>query len=386
MSARIRVGLFCRVLPAYRLGVYKRLSQRPEIDLTVLYSREPSWYSLKTADPDGQFKSELIEMRAWRLGKQEFLYHPAATRIISSRRFDVVILPANPRLLSNFPALWAAKKHRVAVVWWGMLRMYRQSGLTYLLRRKLMDIPDAVLVYTPKEAERLASSGLKREKMFVAQNAIDTSQITLESQKWPEEKLGKFKLSQGLISRKVFLYCARLTNVKRPDLLVSALARVVHTDPSVLLVVVGDGEQRIAVRRQADSLGVNSHIRWLGSLYDHAELAPWYLSARALVIPEGIGLAVLQAFAYSLPCVTSNNREYQSPEWESITDLKNGLLYQHRNVAALAEAIQLLAQDDELWTRLRMNALQTVTQEWTCDKMVDGFCEAIIYARSRVPR
>lgn len=380
MGSAVRVGLFCRVLPTYRLGVYERLANRPNIDLTVLYSKEPSWYSLKTVNPNGRFKSELIEMRAWRIGKQEFLYHPKAKRIITSGRFDVVVLPANPRLLSNFPALWAAKRHHVGVVWWGMVQMYRQSNLTYFFRKKLMDITRAVLVYTPQEAERLASSGLKRDRIFIAQNTIDVSEIIAESVRWSKERLNRFRVSEGLADKKVFLYCARLTRVKRPDLLVSALSTVIRNDPSVLLVVIGDGEEKARVRELAEDLRIGSHIRWLGPVYGHTDLASWYLSARALVIPEGIGLAVLQAFAYSLPCVTSENRQYQSPEWESITHMRNGLLYEHRNTEALAEAMGLLATDDELRACLGAKALETVTKEWTCEKMVDGFCRAIRYA------
>ncbi len=381
---KIRVGLFCRVLPKYRLGIYEQLSKRSEIDLMVLYSNEPPWYSLKTVDPNGMFPSEVIEMKAWHFGKQEFLYHTDAARIIASGRFDVVILPANPRLLSNFPALRACKKHRVGIVWWGMAKMYKQKWVTYTLRRYLMKIPEAVLLYTKREAQELTDSGRSEEKIFVAQNTIDTTEMILEFQKWDNNRLLAFKEHYGLEGRKLLLYCARLTEVKRLDILLRSLAALVREDPSYLLAVIGDGGEKGRYVMEAEKLGIREHVRWLGSVYEQAKLAPWFLSAKAFIVPEGIGLAAFQSFAYSLPCITSDSRHHQSPEMEAIIHEENGLLYAHRDIKSLADNIKKICNDEKFRNILQKNAFITITEKYSCEKMVDGFHEAIRYAKKCV--
>jgi len=383
-SSMISVGLFCRVLPKYRLGIYERLSQRPEIDLTVLYSKEPSYYSLKTVNPDGRFKSELIEMRAWRFGKQEFLYHPDASRLIKSGRFDVVILPGNPRLLSNFPALWACKKHRVGIVWWGMGTMPRQSGLTFYVRRKLMDIPEALVFYTKDEKKFFVSHGIPAEKVFVAQNTICTMKEKEAAGKWSPDLLAAFARENGFLGSKIFLFCGQLREKKRIDWLLSAFRDVLAKGYDYRLFIIGPDGTGGKFQNLASQKGLGDAARFLGPIYAAEQLAPWFLSARALVVPRAIGLAALHGFGFGLPCITSRDRRYQTPEAAALRDGYNSLMYEDGNIDDLSTKIIQLGEDDSLHIELSCNARRTMEEEYTVDKMVDGFCEAIAYAKKQV--
>ena len=59
-----------------------------------------------------------------------------------------------------------------------------------------------------------------------------------------------------------------------------------------------------ALQSIAEELDVEQYVRWLGSIYDEAQLAPWFLTADAFVYPGAIGLSVLHAMGYGLPVVT----------------------------------------------------------------------------------
>ena len=381
---RISVGFFYRVLPSYRLAIMEELAKQPGIDLMVYYSTEPKYYSLKTVDPGDRFPHQRIEMKAWRLGGQEILYQPLTKAIIESGKHDVVVLSANPRLLSNFPALYTARRKRIGIVWWSLGLMANQSPVTIAIRRWLMRMPDAVVLYTKDERDYFVGRGVPPEKVFVAQNTIDVTAEENAAKAWSADLVNEFLAEHGLSGKTPFLFCARLRKVKRVDLLLRAMSILLRDRPDIHLIIVGAGESEVDMKGLARQLGLDGSISWLGSIYEPERLAPWYLSAKALVIPTGIGLAAFQSFAYGLPCITTANRRKQSPEATALRDGYNCLMFDDESIADLVEKMRLLADNAELQRTLSLNARRTVEEEYTVDRMVDGFVQAIHYAKDCV--
>lgn len=381
---KIRVGFFYRMLPHYRLPIMEALSKEKDIDLTVLYSKEPPWYSLKTVDPDGMFPSEVIERKSWRFGKQEFLYHTDATRLIASGKFDVVILPANPRLLSNFPALRACKKHGIGVVWWSLGIMPKQSKVTLAIRRMLMKIPESIVLYTNDERDYFVSKGLPPEKVFVAQNTISVESERQAAMKWSDQRIAKFQVENGIQNKNLFLFCGQLREKKRVDWLLTAFAEVLKSDSDCHLCIIGSGESQEGLSLLSSELGIKRDVTFTGAIYDSIELAPWFISARALVVPRAIGLASFHGFAYGVPCITSADLRHQTPEANALVDNYNCLLYLDGDIGDLAKKMTLIACDGKLYKQLLGNACKTMNEKFTTQKMVDGFCQAIRYAKKCV--
>ena len=385
-NKRISVGLFCRVLPQYRLAIYERLAKADGIDLMVYYSREPKYYSLRTVDPAGRFPHQRIEMKAIRLGNQELLFQPEIKKIVASGRHDVVILSANPRLLSNFPALWAAKRSKVGVVWWSLGIMPNQSRITLNVRRVLMKIPDALVFYTQAEKDFFVSHGVSPEKVFVAQNTVCVNQERAAAAQWSHEDIAAFQQNNGFYGKKVLLFCGQLREKKRVDWLLSALRTIRQNGYDYLLFLIGPDNTQGQAARLASDLDLDDSVRFLGPIYGAEHLAPWFLSARALVVPRAIGLAALHGFAFNLPCITSRDRRYQTPEATALRDGYNCLLYEDGSIHDMAVKIIKLGEDDAVHRSLCANARRTMEEEYTVDRMVDGFVQAIHYAKACVSR
>lgn len=382
-SRGINAAVLCRILPHYRLAVFERLSKMPGIRLMVYYSREPSYSSLKTIDPRDRFPSRRIEMKAWKWAGQEVLFQPEAREIVDSRMHDVVILSGNLRLLSNLLALVAARRRRIGVVWWTMGRQPLQSRISMRIGMWLTAMCDAVLVYTHDEKAFFTSKGIAEQKVYVAQNTIDLSVERSAAEQWSTTRVQEFAQQRGLQGKKLFLFCGQLRPRKQIELLFEALRILRLHDPSYHLVVAGGSPSQSSVRELAHKSGLGDAITWLGPLYDPQELAPWFLSSRALVVPRAIGLAALHACAYGLPCITTADRRYQTPEVAALRQGYNCCLFRDGDAQDLAETMRLLAEDDRLQKELGTNARATIEQEYTIDKMVEGFAQAISYAASK---
>lgn len=148
-----------------------------------------------------------------------------------------------------------------------------------------------------------------------------------------------FRARHGLASdRRYLLFCGRLAEVKRVDLLLDAFGRLAGERPAWDLLVAGDGplRQQLQQRVTAEAAG---RVHWLGFL-DVAELIPAYHAADVLVLPsdyEPWALVVNEAMAAGLVVVAS---DVVGAAYELVQDGRNGRLFKVGDADALTEALR----------------------------------------------
>lgn len=140
----------------------------------------------------------------------------------------------------------------------------------------------------------------------------------------------------------------RLNQLKDQTTLIRAF-REVHTQRSdTALVLVGDGELRDELQRQANEEGLTDHVRFLGDRSDVPELLQGLDVFALSSISEGYSMALLEACAAALPIIATDvggNREI-------VHDGESGLLVPAQNPGALATALVALLDDPSLAARL----------------------------------
>lgn len=97
----------------------------------------------------------------------------------------------------------------------------------------------------------------------------------------------------------------RLVPVKGMDRLVRAWAELCRQKPDARLAIIGDGEERQMLESLAAELRIEKNIHFAG----WSDPLPYLADACSFVLlsrNEGMGRAVIEAFAASLPCVVSN--------------------------------------------------------------------------------
>lgn len=140
---------------------------------------------------------------------------------------------------------------------------------------------------------------------------------------------------------RIMLSVARLVPQKGLDVAVSALPAIREAEPEAVLVVLGEGPERRALRELARSLGVEDALYLPGHVGD----VSWWLSrAELLVHParwEGFGLVLLEAMLAGRPVVASS----VSAIPEIVLDGETGLLVAPDDPRALARAVVELLVD-----------------------------------------
>jgi glycosyltransferase involved in cell wall biosynthesis len=195
---------------------------------------------------------------------------------------------------------------------------------------------------------------------------------------------GQARRELGLAAdERVLLYVGRLDREKSVERILLAFERIASTMPRSRLVLVGQGTQAAALRRQAGSLAVADRIRFLG-LRPHDTLPVCYRAADLFVFAsetETQGLVLAEAAACGLPAVAVAGPGCD----EVVHDGDSGLLTKSEP-AALAEAAIGLLVDAERRQAMGWRARQMAERQFGVDLQIDRTLAIYEEARARLAR
>lgn len=366
----LRVALVTNVVPHYRAAFFARLLGRSDMNVQVFCQASLPGMHVATSHGDLGDRVTLVDyvgLSRERLGWQRLPWR----QLLSS--YDVLIVAANPRVLSNVVLTSMARLLGKPVVLYGQAHTAGAHRLTERLRLWWWRRFDHLLVYTDGEVHQLRARGFKRQHLVGINNGLDQRRIDEAAAAWDGERLRAWQATQALPRRTVVLSCARLEPKNRFDLWLEAMPAVVSRFPDLIWCVIGDGRQRDALEAQAQRLGLAGSIRWLGAIHDETLLAPWFLSSALLAHPAGIGLSLLHAFGYGLPVVTHDDASNQMPEFDAFIPGETGLLYEHGQSASLARAVCQCLADESARRRMGARARQIAQQQFNVEVMAERF-------------
>lgn len=369
-------------LPLYRVPVFRELNRCAALQVRVAYGASPS---LQNATPDG-FEAWRTSPRQCRVFGRTLVWDQAQWDGAAARNADVVVLSWNLNYLSLIPAIARARAAGVGAVLWGHGRAIGQTALRSRLRALAARLATTVIFYGRAGADENIAMGLRPERVFVAFNSLDERPAKREAERimgHPEE-LKRFQTRENADPRKTVLFVSRLHPANRLDLLCEAIPRVARAIPEVNVVVIGKGDaERQRLESRCASLGIESRVRFLGQIYDEADLAYWFLSASALCYPENVGLSALHAFAYGLPVICGDDLRRHNPEAEAVVDQVSGRLFRHGDVVDLARVLIEVLQDSDQRQRLSDGASKAIEVRYNIGNMTTTMAAAIEAAACR---
>ena len=212
------------------------------------------------------------------------------------------------------------------------------------LRRWLYKKADALVVQT-QDVLQWAINTVGKEKAFVIPNCI-----SLYLNNNPNNKGKQFR-------HPFILAMGRLTPEKGFDLLVSAFAKICLNHPEWLLVILGEGNERLLLEAKVKELGIEDRVYLLGTHPNPVEIMTqakiFVLSSRY----EGFPNALLEAMASGLPVISF---DCPSGPREIIRHEIDGILVPPEDVFALAAAMNDLIINPEKRERLASRAIDIV--------------------------
>lgn len=196
-------------------------------------------------------------------------------------------------------------------------------------------------------------------------------------------------LRQAIPDREhVVLFVGRLVENKGCRDLIEALSLLPgETRSRARLWIVGDGDERPALKRAARDFGVDAGTEFFGAV-QHRRLVDFYAAADLVVVPskvgsggeaEGQNIVVLEAFAARACVLATRLGGIPSMVRDQIT----GALVEPGNPRALSEALELLLNDADLRRRLSASAFADVARyDWL--RVAGEFCDLYEEAKARI--
>ena len=190
------------------------------------------------------------------------------------------------------------------------------------------------------------------------------------------EELGAARLQTREAASGKVLFVGRLVKRKGLTDLLSAFEIVSKSNPTVRLVIVGDGPFRSELEGLVARSPVRDRVQLKGMLTGKP-LYDEYASCDVFVMPsrttsvdtEGFGMVFLEAAYFSRPAV--GTRSGGIPE--AVVDGETGLLVDQEDVRDLAAKIETLLSDKALSERLGRQARDRVLSGFTWEKATDRF-------------
>jgi len=193
---------------------------------------------------------------------------------------------------------------------------------------------------------KISALGVNETKIKVIPNGVDIKRFYPMKKKEARNRLGL------LDNYKLILSVGRLESPKRFDLLIKAIKILIEYTSDILLIIIGEGTNRLRLEKLGRRLRILERVKLLGAR-PNEELVYWYNAADVFCLPsdsEGWPNVLFESLACGTPVVASNVGGIP----EIIFSEDYGILVNK--------------QDVKKWTQGIFKAL---TREWDKKRLVD---------------
>lgn len=250
----------------------------------------------------------------------------------------------HPNLVALAAGVGFRPRVPTVVVEQGLLSHGLRSGRAYVLKRllhqRLYPCASAVVAVSCGLASDVTAELRGMPPPVVIPNPCDTDQVRTLAAEEPDMLVDW--------THPTFLAVARLEPVKRPELLLEAMARLDRA-LGCQLVVLGEGPLAGPLRARATALGLEGRVRWLG--FRRNPFA-YMARARALVLSsdhEAFANVLVEAMACGTPVIST---DCPFGPREILAGGSCGLLVPPGDPGAMAATMTRLLGDAALATRL----------------------------------
>jgi glycosyltransferase involved in cell wall biosynthesis len=330
----VRVALFKNIVAHYRQALLRELEKIPALDLHLFADTGAGSQAIPVVDLAAHPKFHATRCRhilraTWQSG---------AVTQAAIGRFDVYVFMGDASWLSTWVAALIARARGRRVLFWTHGWTRRDRGLKRLVRLSFYRLATGLLLYGEHGKRIGIESGFDPRRLHVIFNSLDFDQQQVMRASISEADIGNTRRTLfGVDDAPVVLATARLTSVKRFDLLIKACALAQESRPGLRLLIVGDGPERAVLERIATDCAVP--VAFAGACYDEVTLARYFACANVTVSPGNVGLTCIHSLGYGVPVITHDDAEQQMPEFEAIVPGVTGALVCKDSVDALAAAI-----------------------------------------------
>lgn len=301
-----------------------------------------------------KFKKELKRINLignfyWLKNSVQLAFEPYKTYIITGEIYCVS---------SWFLALFCRMKGKHVITWthgW-----YGKEGIVKKIIKKLyFKMSNNILLYGNYAKQLMIKEGFNEKKLHVIHNSLDYDKQLVIRNSMHATEIYKEHFGN---ENNTLIFIGRLTEVKRIDLLLEAIASLKEQGKEYNLVLVGDGVMRKDLEEITTKLNIAKQVWFYGACYDENKNAELIYNADLCVSPGNVGLTAMHTMMFGTAVATHDTFCRQMPEFEAIKEGKTGTFFKINDAASIADSISS-------WFKKHSGNREEVRQE--CYKEID---------------
>lgn len=282
-------------------------------------------------------------------------------------RPDVVVVVANIRNRTSWRMPSVARRISAACIGWD--KAYGYSSLPQWARARLTSRMyrqfDQMIAYGTQAADAMVDVGVPRNRIYVANNTIDTRSI-FEQDATFRAAAAALREREGLVGKNILLMISRLNADKRPGDVLDAWPQLRELDPNLVLVIAGSGglAEELKLRcAQIDS----QRIKFVGRL-PAGEDYTWIAASDMTIQCGAIGLAINQSMAFGKATIVADE---PGPDSEIVEHGVTGWRYPRGNLTQMVETVGEVLNNSGERERITNTAREQMRTKITIENMVE---------------
>lgn len=249
---------------------------------------------------------------------------------------------------SNLYGLLISRVHRMQLVTTvhGWVKHTSRTPLYYAVDRWCLKRYGRVLAVSADLERRCLEIGVKRDRLTLIENAIDTDVFQRKSK---DRVSGRLRI--GAVGR--------LSEEKGFELLIEAVERLITKGHDLELAIAGEGDLRESLQARIQASACADRIELLGFHSDTVQLFESFDIFCLSSLREGLPNVVLEAMAMEVPVLATRSGGMQ----EFAHDGEDALLCDPGSTDELERGLTRLCEDAELRVKLARNARRRIATQ-----------------------
>lgn len=238
--------------------------------------------------------------------------------------------------------------------WYG-----KENYLRKWMKTIFFKMANGIFLYGNYAKQLMIKEGFNEKKLHVIHNSLDyDKQLVIRNSMHATDIYKEYFGNEN----NTLIFIGRLTEVKRIDLLLEAIASLKEQGKEYNLVLVGDGVMRKELEEITTRLNITKQVWFYGACYDENKNAELIYNADLCVSPGNVGLTAMHTMMFGTAVATHDTFCWQMPEFEAIKEGKTGTFFKINDAASIADSISS-------WFKQHSGNREEVRQE--CYKEID---------------
>lgn len=225
-------------------------------------------------------------------------------------------------------------------------------------------LADGIIAVAEAAKENLTDTGVSAKKIRVILNGVDALKETSESDK--SQLRERFGVKSG---EKVVSIVARLEDIKGHEYFIEAADELIKKGIKARFFIAGTGSYENVLKEKVKAMNLTDNVIFTGFITDVDKLmAITDVQANASYGTEATSLALLEGMSIGIPAVVSDFGGNPGV----IKTGRNGIVVPKQNSHALAEGLEKLLTDDELYKKMSAGAREIFNSTFTSKAMTEN--------------